>query len=269
MMCRKPALAATALMALSLAAAPAAARGLFGGAKKPAATLAPTTPQAKMAAALAAARATPEQRAAIERLDPLARAAFWARETSLNPDDLDAHVRLSTALRALGRFDEAADAAGKVLVVQPNHVEALLEVGRARLAQGQGFYALDPLQRAAAAAPKDWRPHSLMGVAMEQTKRPDDARLAYARALQLSPENPAVLSNMAMMAAASGQRAEAESLLRRAVAQPGATAVERQNLALVLGLSGKVGEAERLIRRDLPPEIADQNLAYLKAATPR
>ena len=41
----------------------------------------------------------------------------------------------------------------------------------------------------------------------------------------------------------------------------------RQNLALILGLEGKLAEAEQLERQDLPPELADANIAYLKAAS--
>lgn len=39
----------------------------------------------------------------------------------------------------------------------------------------------------------------------------------------------------------------------------------RQNLSLVLGLQGKFPEAEKLMRQDLPPEVAENNLAYLRA----
>ena len=252
---------ALALPPLMLAAAPAEARGLFGSrpaaARTPAAPPAPTRP----------AKATPEQRAAVERMDPLARAAFWARETNADPSDAEAAVRLAAALRGLGRFDEAGQAADRVLVSRPTDVEALLESGRAKIGANQGFYAMDVLNRAAAAAPRDWRPHSLLGVAMEQVKRTADARGEYARALQLSPDNPAVLCNLALLEAQAGDRAGAETLLRRAVAQPAATARERQNLALVLGLGGRVAEAEALIRRDLPPEAAEANLAYLRAVS--
>jgi Flp pilus assembly protein TadD len=75
-----------------------------------------------------------------------------------------------------------------------------------------------------------------------------------------------VLSNLALFHAARGDAPPAEALLRRAVAQPGADAQERQNLALVLGLQGKLAEAERLMRQDLPPEVANANLAYLRAS---
>ena len=102
-------------------------------------------------------------------------------------------------------------------------------------------------------------------MAYEQVQRADDALDAYQRALSLSPNNPSVLSNMAMFHATRGQLGEAERLLRIAVTQPGATVQIRQNLALVLGLQGKLSEAERLVREDLPPELANNNIAYLQA----
>ena len=264
MTCRKAALAATAaVVAVGLATAggPAQARGLFGSKPPPAAKPAVAAPPAKPV------RATAAERDEADRLDPLARAAFWAKATLIDPTDADAQLRLSTALRVLGRFDEAAAAAERALAILPGSEDAMLEVARARIAGGQGFYAVDVLNRAAVATPRDWRPHSLLGVAMEQVKRIDDARGEYARALQLSPDNPAVLSNLALLNAGAGDRVTAEALLRRAAAQPSATVQERANLALVLGLSGRVGEAEQIIRRDLPPELAEQNLAYLRAAS--
>jgi Flp pilus assembly protein TadD len=199
-------------------------------------------------------------------MDPLARAAFWAREAQIDPADAEAGVRLSSALRALGRYREAAQAADVVLVSAPANLEALLESARAKIGGGQAFYAIELLKRAQAAAPKDWRPLSLLGVALEQTQRPDEARQAFDQALALSPDNPAVLSNLALFHAAHGDAAQAETLLRRAVSRPGAEAQERQNLALVLGLQGKLAEAERLMRQDLPPEVANANLAYLRAS---
>ena len=244
MMCRKAALAATALALLPwLTAAPAQARGLFGGkpASKPSAASAPSPPDA----AAKPLRITPAEREAADRLEPLARAAFWARVTTHDAGDADAQLRFASALRALGRFDEAGAAAEKAMTLQPGSEEGMLEFGRARIGAGQGFYAIDALNRAAAAAPRDWRPHSLLGVAMEQ-----------------------VLSNLALLDASEGDRTTAEALLRRAAAQPTSTVQERANLALVLGLAGKVAEAEQIIRRDLPPDLAEQNLAYLRAASP-
>ena len=154
-----------------------------------------------------------------------------------------------------------------MLVGAPRTLDALLEDGRAKIAANQGFYAIETLQRAKQVAPKDWRPLSLLGVALEQSLRPEEAKQAYDEALALSPDNPAILSNMALYFAGRGDTAQAETLLRRAASRPDAGAQERQNLALVLGLEGKMAEAEHLIRQDLPPDVAAANLAYLRGAS--
>ena len=255
----------------------------FGGpaAKAPAAQQpnAPATAQPGGAAARTAAsgpaqpappkpaKATPEQRAEAERLDPLGRAAFWAREVDIDSTDFDARIKLAKALRALGKFEEAGAAADQVLVMQPGNYEALLESARAKVAANQGFYAIDDAERAEAIAPKDWRPVSLLAVALEQSERDQDALAAHQKALSLAPDNAATLTNLGMYYATHGDPAQAEPLLRKAAATPGAGPQERQNLALVLGLEGHFDEAERLARQDLPPAAVDNNLAYLHSAT--
>jgi len=215
------------------------------------------------------AHATAQERAAADRLDPLSRSAFWSREFDRDPSDAVAGVELATALRMLGHYDEAASTAGRVLVLHPDNLSALLESARAYIEMDKGFYALEPLKTAQAAAPRDWTVYMLQGVAREQNEQPDEARAAYLQALALSPNNPAVLSNLALWYAKHGDTQQAETLLRTAAAQPSATAQERQNLALVLGMEGRFSEAERLMRQDLPPPVTDNNLAYLRAiATP-
>lgn len=262
-MSRKWALAAT-VAALALGQSPAQALPFFGkkdetAVAKPAETKpAPPAPPRK---------ATAAERATAQRLDPLARAAFWSREQGIDPADPEAGVGLAQALRALGRNEEAAQAAARVLLAHPDHAPALMETARAQVAAGQGFYAIEPAKRAQALNPRDWRPVALLAVAYEQTKRDAEALAAHRQALSLAPNEPSALSNLAMFQAGHGEAAEAERLLRRAVALPGATATVRQNLALVLGLQGKMAEAEALARQDLPPELADRNLAYLRAAS--
>jgi Flp pilus assembly protein TadD len=233
----------------------------------PAPAAAPAQPASPAAAPAAPRKATAAERAEAERLDPLARAAFWAHEVEVDGRDVQASVRLAVALRALGRNEEASVAVAKVLVIDPDDREALMEQARDFVAGGQGFYAIEPLKKLQARDARDWRIPSLMGVALEQVSREDEAEGAWRQALALSPDNPAVLSNLAMHEAAKGRIAEAETLLRKAAAQPAASLQVRQNLALVLGLQGKLAEAEQLQRQDLPPELADANMAYLRAAS--
>jgi Flp pilus assembly protein TadD len=228
----------------------------------------PAAAQTAPAAEPAAAARTPagaEARAAYDRADPLSRSLFWTDQAEINPLDPVAGVRAAQALRDLGQYDQAADMAQRVLLVQPDNVEAMLEIGRSHIARGQAFYGVAALERARDARPTDWRAWSLLGAAYEQVRRSQDAQAAWAQALALSPDNPDVLTNMAISAMTRGDTAAAEPLLRRAVAQPGASLKVRLNLAMALGLNGKMGEAEAMMRRDLPPDAADRNLAWLRA----
>ncbi len=258
-MCNKLTSAATALASVLLACAALPARADTG--VKPAAS------QAPMPAKPSSKPASAQDRAAADRLEPLARAAFWAGELSKNPADPEAGVKLATALRQLGRTQEAYNTAQQVLTLQPDNVDALLESARASIAGNQDFYAIAPAKRVQTLKPKDWRAPSLLGVAYEQTRQPQLALAAHQQAVALAPENPAALCNLGMFLASNGDPAQAEQVLRKAAAEPGANSLVRQDLALILGLRGKLAESEQLQRQDLPPDMADANMAYLKAAT--
>ena len=104
-------------------------------------------------------------------------------------------------------------------------------------------------------------------MAYEQASRDDEALAAHRQALALAPENPVVMSNLAMFYAGHGDAGQAEALLRKAAARPDSTIQVRQNLALVLGLQGRLAEAEKIARQDLPPELVTNNMTYLRAAS--
>ncbi len=224
-------------------------------------------PEDTPAPAPAAQPADAATRAAAERADALSRSIFWTREAQINPMDPVAAVKAARALREMGQPDQAIEAVETMLLVQPGNVEAMLEVGRGHIARGQAFYGIARLEQARDLAPGDWRPLSLLGVAYQQVKRPDDARAAWNSGLALSPDNATILSNAAMSQVANGDAVGAEALLRRAVEQPDATLQMKLNLALVLGLLGKSGEAEGILRRALPPDQAEQNLKWLRDQT--
>lgn len=270
-MCRMSTLTATAL-SLSLAfLAPAMADPAPStppaAAAKPENKAIPMINAAPRPQAEAPRKASPQDRAMAQRLDPLARAAFWAKEIQIDGRDAQAGVGLSQALRTLGNYEEALEAAQRILVVEPKNVEALLEVARSQIGRGQGFYAIDPARQAQALAPQDWRPVTLLAVAYELASRSEEAAAAHQSALKLAPENPTVLTNYALYLAGHGDSARAEAILREAAAKPGAEIAVRQNLALILGLEGRLDEAERLARQDLPPEVVESNMAYLRNAS--
>ncbi len=256
-MCRNRALVATLLAPAILLTASSAAFAADTS-KAVQAEAAKTAP--------APVKASPQQRAEARRLDPLAQSAFWGGEFETDPGDAEAGAGLARSLRALGRNDDAAETATRALVAHPDDPTLLMELARAHIARGQGFYAIEPARKASALNPKDWRPLTLLGVAYEQAERDDEAEAAHRQALAIAPTEATPLANYAMHLAAKGDLAGAEVQLRRAVALPSAGIQVRQNLALVVGLQGRLPEAEKLARADLPPELVNNNLAYLRAA---
>ncbi|MFM1813877.1 MAG: hypothetical protein RLZ98_572 [Pseudomonadota bacterium] len=127
------------------------------------------------------------------------------------------------------------------------------------------------LRRALKTDTGDWRLHSALGTALSAKGRQHDAQLAFAKALELSPENPVVLNNLALSYALASRSKQAESLLRRVIASKAPSQhVDRArlNLALLLGLKGRIKEAESMTRAVLPAAAASSNMRILSRAGP-
>ena len=144
---------------------------------------------AKTAAAAPSLKLTPAQRAEADRLEPVARATFWAKVFDADPTDEDAGVRLAVALRGLKRFQEASDVAEQVLVQNPKSYNALLESARAKIGAQQAFFAIAALKTAMALQPKDWRPVSLLGIALT---RPSGVTWRARPTAKPSPSRPTI-----------------------------------------------------------------------------
>jgi Flp pilus assembly protein TadD len=92
----------------------------------------------------------------------------------------------------------------------------------------------------------------------------EQAERRYRQALDLSPENPVIMNNFSLSLAQAGNLPEALEILERAIGLPEATPRMRQNLALLYAMKGNLTLAEKYVRRDMPPNIADQNMAYYR-----
>lgn len=188
----------------------------------------------------------------------------WQKRYSKAPADTSIALQYASALRAAGRKSEAVTIMAKVAERQPQDREVLSAYGKALAGAGQYSQALAVVKKAQAQGAPDWKLHSAQGVIHDQLAQPRQARLAYARALELQPNEPSVLSNLGMSYLLTNDLRGAETYLRRAAARPDADARVRQNLALVIGLQGRVQEAEAIAAGTLDSRAARANVALLR-----
>ena len=197
--------------------------------------------------------------------DYVAAAAYWGALYERNQDETEVSVNYSKALRQIGSLEQSLIVMQRSQLQHPEDADVMAEYGKALTAGGRPDQAAAMLSAALRQSPRDWTIQSALGVALDQMGRYDEAKQHYNEALALSPDNPSILTNLGLSYALTGDLDMAERTLRRAVANAKSDAYARQNLAIVLGLKGNFDEAERLARADLPPSVADANMAYLRS----
>lgn len=196
--------------------------------------------------------------------DLVQNASYWGSLYNQNAGNTEAAVKYAKNLRKLGSVDKAHSILVDTIAQNPASPSLRAEYGKTLLVMGRTQEAVNVLEQTAQLAPKSWQIQSATGIALDQAGDHTGARIYYEAALALAPNNATVLNNYGLSRALGGDLAEAEIFLRRAVDTGQATSQMRQNLALVIGLQGKFDEAERMARADLPPEIAENNVAYLR-----
>jgi len=190
-----------------------------------------------------------EVRDNIETQDLFAQAAFWSREYNLNPGDLEAAIKLSASVRKMGNAAKAVEISQTSRALYPKDPYLAAEYAAALIADDRAHEAVQPLDTALRTSPGYARLWSLKGAALDQAENYDLARKHYAKALQITPNDPNIMANVGLSFALQGNAKTAEGWLRKAAAVPGASDSVRQNLALVLQLQGKTEEAEKYAPR--------------------
>ena len=196
--------------------------------------------------------------------DPRRDLDLYSERYRANPKDPDAALQYGKALRATGKKSQAVAVLEQATIADPSNKALLAGYGRALADNGNFQQAFDVLGRAHSPDDPDWRILSAQGATLDQLGRFEEARQYYSSALKIRPDEPAVLSNLALSYVLSKDLPKAEETLRRANTRAPTDARVRANLAMVLGLEGHMPEAETVAKADLAPEEAAANVADLK-----
>lgn len=181
-----------------------------------------------------------------------------------NPNDPEAAVAYARALRAGGQRAQATAVLQQASIRNPKNPAVLGAYGRALAEVGRLNEALEILGKAHTPDQPDWRILNAQGAVLDQMGRQAEAQRYYHTALKMTPNEPAVLSNLGLSYALSKDLDRAEATLRKAAADPRAEPKVHQNLAVVLSLRSKFDEAEKITSHVLPQEQARANVAYIR-----
>ncbi|WP_423869738.1 tetratricopeptide repeat protein [Bradyrhizobium sp.] len=200
----------------------------------------------------------------VDKVAPAKSLEFYQERHRANPDDAEAALNYGKALRSTGQRSQAVAVLEQATIAHPADKALLAGYGRALADNGNFQQAFEVLGRAHTPEDPDWRILSAQGAVLDQLGRGEEARQYYASALRIVPDEPSVLSNLALSYVLSKDLAKAEETLRHANSRAGADPRVRLNLALVVGLRGHMAEAESLAKEGRPPEEAAANVAYLR-----
>lgn len=190
--------------------------------------------------------------------------AAYGQRYEADPKDKTVGLSYAAALQMAGRNEQSLAVMRQVAIAHPKDRDVLSAYGKALAAAGDLTKALETVRRAQTPDYPDWRLFSAEGAILDQLGRQDDARILYRKALDLQPNEPAVLSNLGMSYLLANDLPSAERYLKQAIGQPGADSRVRQNLALVVGLQGRFEEAEKIASAELSPSEAQGNVAFLR-----
>lgn len=151
--------------------------------------------------------------------------------------ELKAYANAAEEHFRAGDFSAAENEFRKILVVEPQNVYALCNLGVSQLRLGKNDEAADTLMRAQAYNFDLEFPHYVRGVALLRQGRLDDAAEELEDALKLNDQNSAAWHTLGLISIKRGQREAAKLNFLKAVAIDSTCAEAHYNLAVIYSTS--------------------------------
>lgn len=158
--------------------------------------------------------------------------------------DAASYVALGTWFGDKRQFECAMQSFHAALALDPNSPRILYMYGLSLYAAGHADEAIDPLQKSLKAAPDVLQPHLILGAALAQLQRHEDAKAEWEAALKIDSNSTVALDGLSKTLIAEGDTVSVIGLLRSAPSD--------ENLALDLaqayGKEGMFEESGRTLR---------------------
>jgi Tfp pilus assembly protein PilF/dipeptidyl aminopeptidase/acylaminoacyl peptidase len=165
---------------------------------------------------------------------------------------LDAYsfLRAGMANERTGNYPAAVRAYERGLAIEPDNVELLNSLGFSLFQQGKSKEAVVALEKAIAVDPKHWKSHNNLALAAIDIGELEVAEAHYRDSLAIKPQ-PAIYNDLGFVLERQGLPDEAAKAYREAVKLDPDSASAQYNLGSSLARSGNFAEAENHLRRAL------------------
>jgi len=121
------------------------------------------------------------------------------------PGEIEATLGLARNLRWAGHINDAANVLAAHEITFGTQPRFLAELGKVRLIQGKALQGVALLERATAGGTNDWRLYSALGIGNDYLERYTKAETAYKKALEMCPDDSAVMNNLGVSQGLSGR----------------------------------------------------------------
>lgn len=154
-------------------------------------------------------------------------------------------LRTALAQQRAGNLDQAASIYRQILMIAPDHPDALHLLGAMQLQEGRVDAAIETISRAVRANPRNPEAHNNLGFALHERGRLEQALTQYRQALDLQPNYAAALFNM-HASLLPDNVAQAIEILNKVTSLASGDEEARCMLAVLLEYTGQSEAAERL-----------------------
>lgn len=148
-----------------------------------------------------------------------------------------------------GRLAEAEQLYRQILAQQPDHAEAVHNLGMIALQVGQNDAAMELFQRAVALNPNRATAHYQLGNILKSKGQIDEAIAAFRRAIVLRPDYPVAYNDLGTALRSKGQLNDAMAAYLQAIALKPTYAEAFYNLGNALRDQGQITEAAAACRQ--------------------
>ncbi len=188
---------------------------------------------------------------------------LYVQVSNSSPDDTEALYNIGALHERLGNRELAARAYARVVAIDPDHTLGLQGLGLAYLATDDTEQAKIYLDRAVFLEPTLWRSSHALGVIADRQEMHYSAIEHYTAALDVNPDNVAIVNNRGYSRYLLGQYEDAEADLVNALRMDPDHMKAKRNLALVYARQGRYEAARTLMTNVAEPYVVANDVGYL------